>query len=93
MRFMPIRTFRALLFLACLLCLFDSPAVCAKKMYRWVDEQGETYFSDQVPPEQAQHSHASLSKTGRVLELTEQAKTSNWSRKNAWRNSANNRKN
>ena len=72
---MPIRTFRALLFLACLLCLFDSPAVCAKKMYRWVNEQGETYFSDQVPPEQAQHSHASLSKTGRVLELTEQAKT------------------
>ena len=72
---MPVRIVRTLLFLACLLCLLDSPAVCAKKMYRWVDEHGETYFSDQVPPEQAQRSRASLSKTGRVLEVTEQAKT------------------
>ena len=72
---MPIRIFRSLLFLMCLLYLLDSPAVYAKKMYRWVDEHGETYFSDQVPPEQAQLSHASLSKTGRVLEVTEKVKT------------------
>ena len=72
---MPVRMVRILFFLACLLCLLDSPAVFAKKMYRWVDEHGEIYFSDQVPPEQAQHSRASLSKTGRVLEVTEQAKT------------------
>ena len=39
----------------------------AKKMYRWTDEHGGIYFSDQVPPEQAQHSRAELSKTGRVL--------------------------
>ena len=72
---MPVRMVRTLLFLACLLCLLDSPELIAKRMYRWVDEHGETYFSDQVPPEQAQHSRASLSKTGRVLEVTEQAKT------------------
>jgi hypothetical protein len=67
--------FRTFLFLVCLLCLFNSQSVFAKKMYRWVDEHGETYFSDQVPPEQTKHSRASLSKTGRVLEVTEKAKT------------------
>jgi hypothetical protein len=69
------RIFRTTLFLACLLCLLASQSVFAKKMYRWVDEQGDTYFSDQVPPEQAKHWRASLSKTGRVLEVTEKAKT------------------
>jgi hypothetical protein len=72
---MPVRIVQILLFLVGLLCLLDSPAVCAKKMYRWTDEHGGIYFSDQVPPEQAQHSHAELSKTGKVLEVTEQAKT------------------
>jgi len=72
---MQIRIFRTTLLLACLLCLFESQSVFAKKMYRWVDEHGDTYFSDQVPPEQAQHSRASLSKTGRILEVTEKAKS------------------
>jgi hypothetical protein len=72
---MQIRIFRTTLFLVCLLCLFDSQSAFAKKMYRWVDEHGNTYFSDQVPPEQTQHSRASLSKTGRVLEVTEKAKS------------------
>jgi hypothetical protein len=72
---MQVRIFRTTLFLACLLCLLDSQSVFAKKMYRWVDEHGDIYFSDQVPPEQAKHSRASLSKTGRVLEITEKAKT------------------
>ena len=72
---MQIRIFRTALLLACLLCLFESQSVFAKKMYRWVDEHGDTYFSDQVPPEQAQHSRASLSKTGRILEVTEKAKS------------------
>jgi hypothetical protein len=58
-----------------MLCLLESQPVCAKKMYRWVDEHGDIYFSDQVPPEQAQHSRASLSKTGRIIEVIEQAKT------------------
>ena len=72
---MPVRIFRTLLFLACLPGLLGSPAIGAKKMYRWIDEHGEIYFSDQVPPEQAQHSRATLSKTGRVLEVTEQAQS------------------
>jgi hypothetical protein len=69
------RILRTTLFLGCLLCLLGGQYVFATKMYRWVDEQGNTYFSDQVPPEQAKHRRASLSKTGRVLEVTEKAKT------------------
>jgi len=42
---------------------------------RWLDEQGDIYFSDQVPPEHIQHSRATLSQTGRVLEVTEQAQS------------------
>jgi len=44
-------------------------------MYRWVDEHGETIFSDQVPPEHAQYRRESLNEKGRVVEITEQAKT------------------
>jgi hypothetical protein len=67
--------FRVFFILACLHCLFGNQAVFAKKLYQWTDENGDTYFSDQVPPEQAKHRRASLSKTGRVLEVTEKAKT------------------
>ncbi|MEQ1527857.1 MAG: DUF4124 domain-containing protein [Methylococcales bacterium] len=61
--------------LACILCLFCSQAALAKKMYRWVDDHGNTYFSDLVPPDQIQYKRDSLSKSGRVLEVTEKAKT------------------
>lgn len=66
--------FQSFILLAGLFCLLNNP-VYAKKLYRWYDEKGDVYFSDQVPPEQAQHSRASLSKTGRVLEVTDKAKT------------------
>ena len=72
---MQVPIFRPLLFLACLLCLLTSQAVFAKKMYQWADERGDTYFSDQVPPDQAKHRRASLSKSARVIEVTEKAKT------------------
>lgn len=67
--------FRSAFFISCLLCLLGSQAVYAKKLYRWVDDKGDTYFSDQIPPDQTQHSRASLSKSGKVLEVTEKAKT------------------
>ena len=47
----------------------------ANKMYKWVDEKGNTYFSDQVPPEHSKLRREKLSKHGRVLEVTEKAKT------------------
>ncbi|AMK77469.1 hypothetical protein A1342_11590 [Methylomonas methanica] len=47
----------------------------AKKMYRWVDENGNVYFSDQVPPDQVQHKRETLSEKARVLDVLEKAKT------------------
>lgn len=47
----------------------------AKKMYRWVDENGNVYFSDQVPPDQVQHKRETLSEKARVLDVMEKAKT------------------
>jgi len=72
---MQIRTFSSSIFLAFLLCLFASPAIHAKKMYKWVDEHGKTIFSDQVPPEQSQLRRESLNEKGRIVDVTEKAKT------------------
>jgi Domain of unknown function (DUF4124) len=61
--------------LACFAGLFFSHVVHANKMYKWVDEKGNTYFSDQVPPKHSQFRRESLSKQGRVVGVTERAKT------------------
>ena len=66
---------RWLLIFTSLFFMLGSAPVEAKKVYRWLDEQGDIYFSDQVPPEHIQHSRATLSQTGRVLEVTEQAQS------------------
>ena len=55
--------------------MLGSTAVFAKKMYRWTDDNGNTFFSDQVPPEHARYRRDSLSPKGRVIEVTEKAKT------------------
>jgi len=72
---MQTRTFSVSIFLACFLFLCGSSSAYAKKMYKWVDEHGETKFSDQVPPEDAQYRRESLNEKGRVVGVTEQAKT------------------
>ncbi|QPK63409.1 DUF4124 domain-containing protein [Methylomonas sp. LL1] len=46
-----------------------------KKMYRWVDENGNVYFSDQVPPDQVQHERETLNEKARVLDRVEKAKS------------------
>jgi hypothetical protein len=66
---------RWLLIFTSLCFILGSAPAHAKKVYRWLDEQGDIYFSDQVPPEHIQHSRATLSQTGRVLEVTEQAQS------------------
>jgi hypothetical protein len=63
------------IFLVSLLFSAATETVLAKKMYRWVDENGNTYFSDLIPPDQSHYQRDSLSKSGRVLEVTEKAKT------------------
>lgn len=66
--------FTAALFFSCALSLFSEQAASAKT-YKWVDESGNTSFSDQVSPEEAKYRHEILSKKGRVIAVTEQEKT------------------
>jgi len=72
---MQIRIFRITIVLSCFLCLFGSQTVFAKRMYRLVDQYGNTLFSDQVPPEQAKDHRELLSPSGRIIEVTEKAKS------------------
>lgn len=61
-------------FLSCTLFLFSEQVVSAK-LYKWVDDSGNTSFSDQVSPEEAKYRRETLTKKGRVIEITEQEKT------------------
>ncbi|MDO9422602.1 MAG: DUF4124 domain-containing protein [Methylobacter sp.] len=72
---MQTRTFSVGIFLVCFLFLGGSQSALAKKMYKWVNENGETIFSDKVPPEQSQYRRESLNKKGQSIGVTEQAKT------------------
>ena len=47
----------------------------AKKMYRWIDENGKVFFSDVVPPDQVQHKRETMNDRARVLDVVEKAKT------------------
>lgn len=55
--------------------LLSTEAVWAKKMYRWVNEKGEVYFSDQVPQEEVERERQILDNNARVIDVTEKAKT------------------
>ncbi len=71
MRLTPFKAF--LVFgIAALLCYHS---VYAKKMYRVYDENGNVYFSDQLPPDQVQYKRETLSEKARVLNSVEKAKT------------------
>ncbi|WP_340120858.1 DUF4124 domain-containing protein [Methylobacter svalbardensis] len=72
---MQTRTFSVSIFLVCFLFLCGSQSALAKKMYKWVNENGETIFSDKVPPEQSQYRRESLNKKGQSIGVIEQAKT------------------
>lgn len=73
---MPIALLRKYFNIAAVtLLLCHAPVIHAKKMYRWVDDQGNTYFSDQVPPEHAKHRREALNQRGRVIDVIEKAKT------------------
>lgn len=45
------------------------------KMYKWVDEQGNVYYSDKIPPKAIQGSHSAISKGGVTIEQTGAAKS------------------
>jgi len=58
-----------------LLLLLSGEFAFAKKMYRWEDEHGNVFFSDQVPPEQVQYKRETLSDKAKVVDVVEKAKT------------------
>jgi len=47
----------------------------AKRLYRWVDDEGNVTFSDQVPPDQVQHKRETLNEKAQVLDVVERAKS------------------
>ena len=38
------------------------------KLYKWVDDKGETHYSQTIPPEYAGHKHTQLDKQGREVQ-------------------------
>jgi hypothetical protein len=62
-------------FLTCTLSLFHTQVAYGKKVYKLVDETGKTSFSDQVSPDKAKYQRETLSKGGRVIDVTEKEKT------------------
>lgn len=51
------------------------PSSVAAKMYRWVDNNGNVYYSDQVPPQQSKLERKVLNEHGRVIDTVDAAKT------------------
>ncbi len=47
----------------------------AKKMYRWIDEQGKVFYSDKIQPKDVRHRREALNESVRVIEVTEKEKT------------------
>jgi hypothetical protein len=55
--------------------MLGAQSALAKKMYRWVDEQGNVRYSDQIPPDQVKYRRESLNEKARVVEVVEKEKT------------------
>ncbi len=51
------------------------PTTTTDHAYRWVDEEGVTHYSDQVPPEQAKQRRSKLDSQGREVAVIEAPKT------------------
>jgi hypothetical protein len=66
---------RTVLFLPLLFALFTVPAAQAGKLYRWVDADGSTHYTDKIPPDQIERSHQELSGTGIRTLTVPRAKT------------------
>jgi len=65
----------ALLLAIPLLLIGTTDSHAKKKLYRWVDEEGNVTFSDQVPPDQVQHKRETLDEKAQVLDVVEKARS------------------
>ncbi len=62
-------------FISCALFLLGTQVASGKKVYKLVDESGNTSFSDQISPEEAKLRRETLNKRGTVVEVTDKEKT------------------
>ncbi len=60
----------ALLALAC-----AANTALAAKLYKWVDEEGHTHYSDKVPPSEAKRARTELDESGVAVDKVDAAKT------------------
>ncbi|PKM11943.1 MAG: hypothetical protein CVV13_07165 [Gammaproteobacteria bacterium HGW-Gammaproteobacteria-3] len=72
---MSAKLYQTSLIIAAAALIFSASAPFAKNMYRWVDDDGNTYFSDQIPPEHIEHRREKISENGRIISITEKAKS------------------
>ena len=61
--------------LAALIMSASAFPVDAGKLYKWVDENGNIRYSDQIPPNQVKRGHTELNSQGVVMSTQEKAKT------------------
>jgi len=61
--------------LLCLMLLGFSSAGNTGKLYKWVDENGEVRYGDQLPPSEVKNRHQTLNAQGIVISTTEASKT------------------
>lgn len=62
-----------LVILVILVCL--PAAAQAVKLYKWVDEEGHTHYSDKVPPKEAKRARSELDEHGVTIDRVDAAKS------------------
>ncbi|MEJ2395757.1 MAG: DUF4124 domain-containing protein [Candidatus Thiodiazotropha sp.] len=62
--------FAAIITIACL-----PSAAQAAKLYKWVDDEGHTHYSDKIPPSEAKRARSQLDEHGVTIDSIEAAKT------------------
>ncbi|MGY6276316.1 DUF4124 domain-containing protein [Methylomonas sp. MgM2] len=67
--------FYSLALISSLLLVLANDSYAKKRLYRWVDDEGNVTVSDQVPPDQVQHKRETLNEKAQVLDVVERAKS------------------
>lgn len=49
--------------------------ILAAEVFRWIDKDGQVYYSDQVPPRYSKYSRSELNKSGMTVKVIEGAKS------------------
>jgi hypothetical protein len=63
-------------FIIALVAVVSLPTLCeAAKLYKWVDEEGHTHYSDKVPPSEVKRARSELDEHGVTVDQVDAAKT------------------